>query len=209
MVPDPELKTLSAMIYNDYMAERQDASGGRIFPMGVLPYWDIHAAVAEAERLKGLGIRGINTTSDPQDQGLPDFNERHWDPAWEVCADLGLPVNFHIGSSATSMNWFGQYPWPSHTAEVKFAIGDSLIFMNNGRVIANMLMSGVLERFPRLQVVSVESGIGWIPFLLEALDYEASETATSVFDHLSMKPSEYFARQFSCCFWFERRNLAN
>lgn len=208
LVQDVELKNLIVTIYNDYMAERQAASGGRIFPMGALPYWDVDFAVKEIQRMAALGLKGVNTTSDPQDQGLPDLNARHWDPIWEACAALDLPVNFHIGASATALNFFGVNGWPSHSEEAKFAIGDSLMFMGNGRVLANLLLSGVLERHPRLKVVSVESGLGWIPFLLEALDYEVSETAPSVFDHLSMKPSDYFRRQIYGTFWFERRNLA-
>ena len=64
------------------------------------------------------------------------------------------------------------------------------------------------ERYPDLKFVSVESGIGWLPFLLEALDYQCGETAPEHMAHLSMKPSEYFKRQFYGCFWFESQTLA-
>ena len=96
-VVDPTLKSLCATIYNDAMAELQEESGGRMFPMAILPWWDIDAAVAEVARAHALGLRGINTNSDPQNQGFPDLADRHWDPLWAVCADLGMPVNFHIG----------------------------------------------------------------------------------------------------------------
>ena len=58
-------------------------------------------------------------------------------------------------------------------------------------------------------MVSVESGIGWVPFVLEALDYQVQETAPSVMDRLSMKPSEYFRRQIYACFWFESHALVS
>ena len=67
-----------------------------------------------------------------------------------------------------------------------------------------MLCSGVLHRFPKLKIVSVESGIGWIPFLLEALDYEWAETGSQQEFALDMPPSEYFKRQVYGCFWFEK-----
>ena len=67
--------------------------------------------------------------------------------------------------------------------------------------------SDVPERYPNLRFVSVESGIGWIPFVLDALDYQCGETAPEHLAHLSMKPSEYFRRQFYGCFWFESRTL--
>ena len=67
-----------------------------------------------------------------------------------------------------------------------------------------MLYSGILERFPKVKIVSVESGIGWIPFMLEALDYEWEETGSTAECKLQMPPSEYFKRQVYGCFWFEK-----
>jgi predicted TIM-barrel fold metal-dependent hydrolase len=86
----------------------------------------------------------------------------------------------------------------------KLALGSTSLFMENARVLGNLLLSGILERYPRVKIVSVESGIGWIPFLLEALDYEWSETGAASELALSMTPSEYFRRQIYACFWFER-----
>jgi predicted TIM-barrel fold metal-dependent hydrolase len=65
----------------------------------------------------------------------------------------------------------------------------------------------VLERFPDLAIVSVESGAGWIPFLLQALDYGVGEMAPDAMDYLSMAPSDYFRRQMYACFWFERDGI--
>jgi predicted TIM-barrel fold metal-dependent hydrolase len=83
---------------------------------------------------------------------------------------------------------------------MKLALGSSMPYIGNARIIANLIYSGVLDRNPALKVVSVESGIGWIPFILDALDYQAVENNV---DTLSMKPSEYFKRQMYACFWFE------
>jgi predicted TIM-barrel fold metal-dependent hydrolase len=62
----------------------------------------------------------------------------------------------------------------------------------------------VLARFPKLKVVSVESGIGFIPFILEALDYafDYSKVYRSK-PEFTLKPSEYFARQVYGCYFFE------
>ncbi len=203
---DPELRLLCARIYNDAMAEMQADSGSRLFPMALLPWWDIDAAVAEVNRVASLGLRGVNTNADPQNQDLPDLADRRWDPVWETCSDLRLPVNFHIGSSQTQMSWFGSSPWPSFGPDQKLAIGSAMVMIGNARVLANLLYSGVLERHPRLRVVSVESGIGWIPFMLQCLDYELTEAAPGT-DWLTMKPSEYFRRQVYSCFWFEQTDL--
>jgi predicted TIM-barrel fold metal-dependent hydrolase len=202
---DPELRVLCTQIFNDAMAEIQQESGNRIFPMALMPWWDIDIAVKETVRCHEMGLKGINTNSSPQDHNVPDLGKRHWDPLWEVCSDLGMPVNFHIGSSTEGVDWFGKAAWPSQTNEQKIALGSTMLFMHNAQVFANIVYSGILERFPKLNFVSVESGVGWLPFLLEALDYEMDEAAPHSMDFLTMKPSEYFKRQIYACFWFEQK----
>jgi uncharacterized protein len=204
---DPELRMLCATMFNDAMVELQERSGQRMFPMALLPWWDVDASVREIERCHAMGLRGVNTNSDPHNQGYPDLADRVWDPVWEACASLELPVNFHIGASETSLSWFGTSPWPSLDEERKLTLGSVMVILGNFRTMGNLLVSGVLERHPTLQVVSVESGLGWIPFLLESLDYEIDECAPHASEHLSMKPSEYFRRQVHACYWFERDGL--
>jgi predicted TIM-barrel fold metal-dependent hydrolase len=207
VVKDPELRLLCVQIYNDAIAQIQEESRQRLLPMPVLPAWDIAASVTEAERVAGLGLRGVNLTSDTQDLGAPDLASLEWDPLWDVCADLHLPVHFHIGASLTTMTYFGTYPWESQNDDTKLAIGGTLLFIGNARVVTNIIVSGMLERHPTMQMVSVESGVGWIPFILEALDYEMAENAPKELDKLSMLPSEYFKRQLFATFWFEKNNV--
>jgi predicted TIM-barrel fold metal-dependent hydrolase len=207
VVKDPELRLLCVQIYNDAMAEVQADSGRRLLPMPVLPAWDPEACVLEAERVAALDLRGVNMTSDPQDLGAPDLASRAWDPLWEVCADLQLPVHFHIGASLTTMTYFGTYPWASQNEDTKLAIGGTLLFIGNARVVTNIILSGMLDRHPALKMVSVESGVGWIPFILEALDYEMSENAPAQLAQMSMLPSEYFRRNLYATFWFEKTDV--
>jgi predicted TIM-barrel fold metal-dependent hydrolase len=169
-----------------------------------MPAWSVDACVAEAERAASLGLRGVNMTSDPQDQGAPDLANRAWDALWEVCSHWQLPVHFHIATSATAMGYFGTYPWDSHDEHTKLAIGGTLLFVGNAKVVVNILCSGMLERFPALKIVSVESGGGWIPFILEALDYEMSENAPTELARLAKPPSEYFRSNMYATFWFEQ-----
>jgi predicted TIM-barrel fold metal-dependent hydrolase len=206
-VADEALRLLTARLYNDAMAEIQEQSGGRLMPMAVLPWWDIHEAVAETERAKGLGLHGINTTSAPHNHGLPDLGTPYWDPLWEACSTLGLPVNFHIGAAESDMDWFGSISWPSLAIDQKFAVGSAMLYLNNAGVLANLIYSGVLERHPTLQVVSVESGVGWIPFFMEALDHQLDEMSLAASESLSLAPSDYFRRQIHACFWFERQGI--
>jgi len=210
---DPALRLACTQIYNDAMAEMQQDSGQRLFPMALLPWWDIKAAVKETERAQRMGLRGININSDPhthKDENgnqIPDLASPHWDPLWEACEAMEMPINFHIGGSEQSVDWLGQQGWPSLPRELKAAIGGAMLFFNNGRVLANLIYSGALDRYPKLKFVSVESGIGWVPFILEALDYQLQEIAEG--RHFALKPSEYFRRNFYACFWFEQDDICN
>jgi predicted TIM-barrel fold metal-dependent hydrolase len=168
-----------------------------------MPAWDIGLCVEEAQRVASFGMRGVNMTSDPQDLGSPDLASRAWDPFWEVVSDLELPVHFHIGASVTGMTFFGKYPWDSHPENTKLAIGGSLLFIGNARVVTNLILSGMFDRHPNLKMVSVESGVGWIPFILETLDYEMYENAPDDLAKLAKMPSEYFRSNLFATFWFE------
>jgi predicted TIM-barrel fold metal-dependent hydrolase len=200
---DPALCRLAIELYNDAQAEIQAASNDRLLPLPLMPAWDIDSCIAEAKRVAAMGARGVNMTSDPQDLGAPDLASRDWDPFWEVCVGLQLPVHFHIGASITTMSWYGNYPWPSHANNTRLAIGGALLFIGNARVVANVILSGMFDRHPDLKMVSVESGCGWIPFILETLDYEMSENAPDELRQMKKMPSEYFKSNMFATFWFE------
>jgi predicted TIM-barrel fold metal-dependent hydrolase len=204
LADDPALTRLAVEIYNDAMAEIQEESGNRLLPLPLMPAWDVDACVAEAKRTFALGARGVNMTSDPQDLGAPDLANRAWDPLWETCAELRLPVHFHIGASVTGMAFYGKYPWDSHGPDTKLAIGGTLLFIGNARVVTNLILSGMFDRHPDLEMVSVESGVGWIPFILETLDYEMAENAPRELAQLKKPPSEYFRSNLYATFWFEK-----
>ena len=208
-IEDRDLRRACVQIYNDWMSDLQGRSGQRILPMALVPWWDIKDCVAEVERAKTMGARGIVMCSNPQDSGMPNFAQPDWRPFWEVCEALQMPINFHIGASAGDIDWSGTVPYDTWPGDVKLSLGGAAIFLGQFRWIANLLISDVPERYPGLNFVSVESGIGWLPFLLEALDYQFGETAPEHLAHLKMKPSEYFKRQFYGCFWFESKTLGS
>jgi len=203
MVTDDALRRLVIEMYNDRQAEIQSETKNRLLPLPLMPAWDIDFCVAEARRVAALGARGVNMTSDPQDLGSPDLASRDWDPLWEACSELRLPVHFHIGASVTTMGFYGRYPWASHPPSTRLAIGGTLLFIGNARVVANLIVSGMFDRHPDLQMVSVESGCGWIPFILEALDYEMAENAPADLAKMSKMPSEYFRSNLYATYWFE------
>ncbi|ADP80919.1 amidohydrolase family protein [Pseudofrankia inefficax] len=200
---DEKMRQLSVELYNDRMAQIQEGSGNRLLPMPLMPAWSVDASVREVRRCAAMGLRGVNMTSDPDDLGAPDLASRQWDPFWQACVEHQLPVHFHIGASVTGMTFHGRYPWASHTDHTKLAIGGTLLFIGNARVVVNVIASGVFDRHPDLRMVSVESGVGWIPFILEALDYEMAENAPDDLAALRKSPAEYFRSNLYATFWFE------
>jgi predicted TIM-barrel fold metal-dependent hydrolase len=206
-IGDPELRNLTATLFNDASAEMQARSGNRLFPIAVIPWWDVDVAVKEIERVKRLGLAGLNMVSDPQEYGLPDLSQPHWTPLFEAIENSGLPLNFHIGASPTQLNYYGTASWPSLDNDTKQALGSTMLYLGNARVLANFIFGGIFERHPTLKFVSVESGVSWLPFFLQALDYQLIETAPDRRHVLSLKPSEYFRRQCAACFWFENELL--
>ena len=79
------------------------------------------------------------------------------------------------------------------------------VFLRNAVQMNDLIMSGVLARYPKIKFVSVESGIGWIPFVLEALDYQFTDNKVpQERPEFEMLPSAYFARNVYACYWFEQ-----
>ena len=91
--------------------------------------------------------------------------------------------------------------WGAYPAARSFAALSTMAQMGNLVCITNLIFSGVLDRFPSLKFVSVESGIGWLPFLLESLEYQYDENGV---DDLKLRPMEYFRRQIYGSYWFEK-----
>jgi predicted TIM-barrel fold metal-dependent hydrolase len=201
---DRGLRLASMQIFNDAMAEMQAESKNRILPMIMLPWWDVKESIAELERGVRMGLKGVNLTSDPQDhEGLPPLSHQQWDPLWQACVQHKLPVNFHIGGSDSNVNWFAQGSWPGLTNNENLAMGGALLLSSNMRTIGNMIMSHMLDRHPGLKVVSVESGVGWVPYLLEALEYLSAEQRV---EHARPLEQTFKEHIFATTF-FERRSL--
>jgi predicted TIM-barrel fold metal-dependent hydrolase len=202
-IPDDDLKLICVRAYNDFLRDWASADARRLITVMSTPFWDVDAAVAEVERCAEAGHRGVLFTAEPQRFGLPYLGEPHWDPFWAAAQDAGLPIHFHIGGGDAGGTSFSPERIAAHGTAGTYAYTSTEMFLKNGLQVADLLTSGVLPRFPDLRFVSVESGIGWIPFVLEAVDHsylEAREGRRSQWDLL---PSEYFALQVYACTWFE------
>lgn len=189
--------------YNDFVADWIAVAPERYVGLVSIPYWDVPAAVAEIERCAPLGFKGVITTGAPQVHGQPNLADRHWDPLWAAAQANGLSISFHVGGGDISAHsnperreTFGALPMG-----VRAATG---VFFDNAHVLGDLLMSGILARFPDLEFVNVESGVGWIAFCLESLDYHFKQyDVFKAHPEFTMLPSEYFRRQVYCTYWFE------
>jgi predicted TIM-barrel fold metal-dependent hydrolase len=105
---------------------------------------------------------------------------KYW-PIYEVASDLGLPVAAHVGGfSGTHM----ANGWPTYFVEQHSGYTQPYQAQ-----IVSLLYSGVFERFPKLQVVLEEGGIGWMPALMWRLD-RTWESLREHAPHLERPPSE-------------------
>ena len=199
---DEELKLACVRAYNDFQRDWVEPAPDRFVTLVSTPFWDIDATVAEIERGAAMGHRGILFTGEPQAFGLPILGDRHWDPLWSVARDTGLPVHFHIGSGDLSRAMPAERTISIGPAS-SYAYTSISLFMLNGVQVCDLLLSGVPTRFPEVKFVSVESGIGWLPFVLEACDYHVTKADVAGRDFFTELPSEVFRRQMYACYWFE------
>jgi predicted TIM-barrel fold metal-dependent hydrolase len=201
---DPDLQLACVEAYNDWQTEWASADSRRLLPIASTPFWDIKAAVKEVRRCAAMGHKGILFTGEPQAFGQPFMGDPHWNPLWEAAVELGLPVSFHIGSGDME-DGLGRDKMKTYGRMSTFTSGSVDVFLRNGMQLSELLLSGIFVRFPEIQFVSVESGIGWIPFALEALDYQFQGNRVAEehpeFDRL---PSEYFQTNVYACYWFEQ-----
>jgi predicted TIM-barrel fold metal-dependent hydrolase len=202
-----EAATACVRAYNDFLVEWCSEDPDRLVPIAMVPYWDVEASVREITRAAATGHRGIMFANAYERIGLPPFTHPHWDPVYAAAQDAGLAVNFHIGFSpaqeATSVDLLERI----RTYEADRVVRDTvMVVLSNATAIAQLLSSDLCERFSRLAFVSVESGFGYVPYLLESLDWHWQ--GHGVFRQRPTPPSEYFRRQCYGSFWFERGTLA-
>lgn len=171
----------------------------RLLAQVSLPLWDVPACVEEIERNAAAGHKSVMMTYQPDGYDLPYLADEHWDPIWHATQDAGLPITFHVDAGRDMHVWPGYDP---ATYLVKITI---MSFIGNTDAISEVIFSGLCHRFPELDFVSVESGIGYIPYLLESMDWQWINLGLNkAHPERDLLPSEYFYRQVYGSFWFEQ-----
>jgi len=176
-------------VYNDWLAEFVSYDPSHMAGLAMISLYDPKAGARELERCAKMGLKGAMIwCSPPQEQ---PYSSDAYDPFWAAAQELKMPISLH---AITGMGVESQWNWGerymrstvlSHEVEKSFSV---------------IIFSGVLDRFPNLQIVSAENNVGWIPYFLQRMDRFA-ERSTSL--GIKLKPSEYFARQMWATYIFD------
>jgi len=198
--------------YNDFLTEFASHDPNRLVPLTSVPFWDVAQAVAEVERCHALGHKGIILAANYEKIGSPNIRDASWHPLLDAAQSLDLSINLHIGFSQLTLQeissmWSersrrGSQRHPPDLAD--FVRTSAPSFLGNAQAISDIILGGLCERYPRLKFVSVESGFGYIPFLVEAMDWQWHHSGAGRDHPNRLLPSEYFRRQIYATFWYER-----
>lgn len=198
VVDDPELRDACYRAYNDWLREFCAAAPDRLIGVAMLPPSPA-AALVELHRLaRAGGYRQVNLQIA---NVAPRIDDPAWEPFWRAVEETSLILSFHVTVFLEGI--------PER------AVGKpASVFMATKAFISQFLDPfvdlfawGILERHPKIKLVMGESGLGWLPWVIEELDYRhwrLWESKDYWQEHglkgLEMKPSEIFKRQVYATF---------
>ena len=197
---DPALALAIIQIYNDASAEYQEVSGQRIFNLAHLPFWDQGELEKEARRCVDIGLKGFVLPDTPERIGVPSFMSDYWTPFLEMCDATATPLNFHLNAAIDP----NTLTWEGFAFEQTLSVVATMFSIGNAATLGNWMVSGRLDRHPGLKIGLIESGMGWVPFAVEALEHQFDEMLAGKRKGLSRRPWQYFRDHFWCTFWFEK-----
>ena len=186
--PDAKFSQMMCRAWNDWAWETFGDYNDQLAPMAAIATGDIEGAIVEIERCAKSGFRGLSLPCKPV-WGPPNhedlnYNLPEFDPLWACIQDVDLPMTFHVSTGRDPRTSRG-----NGGAVINYAVHSLAPTMEP---IANLCASGVLDRYPRLSFGSIEAGIGWVAWTLQALDEAYKKHHMFVRPKLKMLPSEYF-----------------
>ena len=183
---DPKLAAANCRAYNNWVFDFCRPHPQRLVPVAHLPSLDVDEALVELRRCAKLGAKaGMLSGAAP---GNRPYGGAYFDPLWQEAQELDIPISLHPTSGPNQV-LNNLYPnvddvttWWSFLYSADDVKMQFTTFFNEG----------TFERFPRLQVIVLESGTGWLVPLIERMDdkYAVNGFTTP----MKMKPSEYFQR---------------
>lgn len=199
---DPEFELACVRAYNDALAEFRQVSE-RFIPLAAIPFLSpMEAIVAEVERAVKAGHGGINMLGDPSvaASGLKNLSDPFWHPLWDACQEFGAGIHLHASAGLSGKLALPQ--WKGYTRRQSHCVSTLRNFCTATQIIPYLIFSGLLDRFPRLNWVFAETGLGWVSSVLEACDSEWERRHLWT-EGILTRPSELFRRQIYVDFWFE------
>jgi len=193
---DAGLQEACFRAYNDWLMEYCSYAPDRLFGIAMVSTYETDHAVREMQRCKAAGLRGAMIWQVPPDR--LSFASDHYEKFWAAAQDLEMPVSLHILTGAPYGPGVVGRPGRRTAVEgMRTAVNTKLLYATNA--ISDIAGSGVLERFPRLNIVLVENEVSWLPFVLSQWDKYSSR---GVWDSpMTMLPGEYFRRQVYATFF--------
>ena len=193
---DDEAALEMSRIYNDWLADFCSHHPRQHIGLACLPFGDVAAAVKEVHRVAKLGLRGVELSCS---WNMEPMWHRIWEPLWQAVSETELPLHFHTFPSI-SPEERARTPAESYrAAQFTRVTGFQL---NLSAILAGVIGAAVLERYPKLRISFGESGIGWIPYVLDRMDFEWEDRFRDL--GLKLKPSDYWRRQCKATFQYDR-----
>ncbi len=208
---DAEFELDAVRAYNDTLSDWVRVSD-RYLALAILPMLQEPTVIArEIERAVEDGHKGVNVGGGggTGPVGLPPITHPRWDPIWDACEQLGVPVHFHAGggfgggwgSGATKPGSWNGYPRRQDHTVYTAGCG-----VGPARTIPHLIFSGITQRFPRLKFVFAENGISGFNYAIAACDHEW-EIRRLWTEGITIRPSEIIRRQMYGAFWFEDEGI--
>ena len=176
---DDDAYRAAVRAYNDWLGEEYCAvSRDRLIGLGVIPWTNLHDAVAELEHCATLGLRGVTLGVFPSGYGYPTPAD---DRFWAAAIAMKMPLTVHVGFDRQGPR--AKQPtleFPGADPTVLARLGGRTIvewvalpFLGTASAmsLAQMILSGVFDRLPDLQIFFAETRLGWVPFWMEEADY--------------------------------------
>ena len=197
-VVDSELLTAILTIYNDWIAEFCKPFPNRLKGIGIINTDDVQQGVKELERCAKMGLVGsmISSYYDGKAYDSPEY-----EILWDAAEDLGVPLSLHAGT-----NRFDTFASKNNTPLTNLVNQDHWVRMS----LAEMALSGVFERHPKLQVGAIEHELAWIPHFLSRLDFaytQFPQPDNAVRFKDDMIPSDYIRRNVFFSFQEDARGI--
>lgn len=183
-----DLMYAMASVQNDWIEDMCKPAKDRCLPMALVPTADLDRTFAELDRIAKKGFfRGVTLPAKPiygpGTAGESNYNLPEYDALWARLQDLDLTATFHVAT--------GQDPRIARYnggAIINYTIANTTAF----NPVVTLCTSGALSRFPKLRFALIESGVGWVPWLLQTMDEGYRKHHIWVSPKLDRLPSEYF-----------------